>query len=63
MWVNAAQAIRGSSTIGSTSDGNGVESLRLSPDQLQALMKLLKYQNNHPIEKITGKQVPWIIDT
>ena len=40
-----------------------MESLRLSPDQLQALMKLLKDQNNHPTKKMTGKQVSWIIDT
>jgi len=30
-----------------------MESLGLSPDQLQALMKLLKDQNNHPTEKMT----------
>jgi len=52
VWDNEAQAIPGSSTIGSTSDGNDMESLGLSLDQLQALMKLLKDQNNHPIEKM-----------
>jgi len=32
--VNAGQTIPGSSTIGTTSDGNDVESLGLSPEQL-----------------------------
>ena len=54
MWVNASQAIPGSSTIGNTSNENGMESLGLSPDQLQALMKLVKDQNNHPTEKMIG---------
>jgi len=53
VWVNAAQAIPGGSTIGSTSDGNDMKSLWLSHDQLQTLMKLLKDQNNHPTEKMT----------
>ena len=52
--VNAGQTIPGSSTLGSTSDGNDVKSLGLSPNQLQALMKLLKDQNNHPTEKMIG---------
>ena len=54
VWVNVAQAIPGSSTIGNTSDVNDVKSLRLSHDQLQALMKLLKDQNNHLTEKMTN---------
>ena len=53
--VNAIQTIPGSSTIGSTSYGNDMESLGLSHDQLQALMKLLKDQNNYPIEKMTDE--------
>jgi len=32
-----------------------VESLGLSHDQLQTLMKLLKDQNNHPTEKMTDE--------
>jgi len=32
-----------------------MESLGLSHDQLQALMKLLKDQNNYPIEKMTDE--------
>ena len=58
MRVNASQAIPGSSTIGNTSDGNDMESLGLSPDQLQVLMKLLKDQNNHPTENMT--EIPCI---
>ena len=53
VWVNAAQAILGNSTIRSTLDENDVKSLGLSPDQLQTLMKLLKYQNNNQTEKMT----------
>jgi len=53
VWFNAAQAIPESSTIGSTSDGNDMKSLRLSHDQLPALMKLLKDQNNYLTEKMT----------
>jgi len=36
-------------------DENDVESLELSHDQLQALMKLLKDQNNHLTEKMTDE--------
>jgi len=50
--VNAGQSIPGSLTIGTTSDGNDVESLRLSPDQLHTLIKLLKDQNNHSTKKM-----------
>jgi len=32
-----------------------VKSIGLSHDQLQAMMKLLKDQNNHPTEKMTGE--------
>jgi len=51
--VNAVQAIPESSTIKSTLVGNDVESLGLSHDQFQALIKLLKDQNNHSNEKMT----------
>jgi len=47
------------------SEGNDLGSLGLSTDQLQGLLNLLnnqKISNSNP-EKMTGKQVSWIIDT
>lgn len=61
--INAAQATIGSLTTTSTSDGNEVGSLGLSNDQLQVMLKLINSQKNSATEKMTGKQVSWIIDT
>ena len=61
--IYAAQASPGSTTTAGVSKGNDFGSLGLSTDQLQGLLLNNQKNSSSNPEKMTGKQVSWIIDT